>query len=57
MLIAQELGIIVTDVVGQPLRARLNVTDDVAWVGYANPQIRAQVEPQLQAALRKRGLI
>jgi hypothetical protein len=33
------------------------VEADVAWVGYANPAIRAQVEPLLQAALRHRGLL
>jgi len=56
-LIAEEMGVIVTDAFGQPLRARLNVSDEVAWVGYANTRIRAQVEPLLQAALRNRGLI
>jgi hypothetical protein len=44
-------------VYGQTLRARLNVTDDVAWVGYANEHIRTQIEPLLQSALRQRGLI
>jgi hypothetical protein len=56
-LIARELGIIVTDVLGAPLQAPLNVEADVAWVGYANAHIRAQIEPLLEAALRKRGLI
>ena len=56
-LIASELGVLVTDVLGQPLNPPLNVEADVAWAGYANEQIRRQVEPLLQAALRNRGLI
>jgi hypothetical protein len=35
----------------------LNVSSDVTWVGYANEAIRQQIEPHLQAALQKRGLI
>ena len=56
-LIAREAGVIVTDPQGLPLDAPLDVESDVAWVGYANEAIRAQVEPLLQAALRRRGLI
>ena len=56
-LIATELGVIITDACGRPLRAPLNVSANVDWVGYANEQIRQQIEPLLQAALRKRGLI
>jgi fructose-1,6-bisphosphatase/inositol monophosphatase family enzyme len=55
-LIATELGVLVTDAFGQPLNPPLNVEADVAWAGYANDQIRRQVEPLLQAALRNRGL-
>ncbi len=57
MLIAEELGVIVTDPAGRPLDAPLNVTSDVAWVGYANDRIRRQVEPALQHALRRRNLL
>ena len=56
-LIARAAGVIVTDVHGQPLSAPLNVESDVAWAGYANEPIRAQIEPLLQAALARRGLI
>ena len=56
-LIAQELGVIITDERGNPLNAPLNVDADVGWVGYANEAIRQQIEPLLQAALRKRNLI
>lgn len=56
-LIARELGVIITDAIGAPLRAPLTVEADVTWVGYANAHIRAQIEPLLQATLRRRGLI
>ena len=56
-LIAEESGVIVTDVHGAPLDVPLNVDADVAWVGYANAKIRAQIEPILQMALREQGLI
>jgi fructose-1,6-bisphosphatase/inositol monophosphatase family enzyme len=56
-LIARELGVIVTDEHGQPLNAPLDVSADVAWVGYANARIRDLVQPVLQQALRRRGLL
>ncbi len=55
-LIAREAGVSVTGVDGEPLRARLAVEPDVAWVGYANPHIRAQIEPHLRDALVRRNL-
>ena len=56
-LIAREVGVIVTDPRGLPLEVPLTVETDVAWVGYANVDIRAEIEPLLQAALRRRGLL
>jgi fructose-1,6-bisphosphatase/inositol monophosphatase family enzyme len=56
-LIAREAGVIVTDVLGAPLRAPLRVEPDVAWAGYANEHIRREIEPQLLDALKRRGLI
>jgi hypothetical protein len=56
-LIARELGVIVTDERGRPLSAPLSIEPNIAWVGYANAQIRKLVEPALQHALRSRGLI
>ncbi len=56
-LIAREAGVLVTDLRGGPLDARLAVEPDVAWAGYANAQVRAQVEPLLRAALARRGLV
>jgi len=55
-LIAREAGVVVTDARGERLSAPLTVEADVAWAGYANQQIRAQMEPLLQAALARRGL-
>jgi fructose-1,6-bisphosphatase/inositol monophosphatase family enzyme len=55
-MIARELGVIVTHPNGDALNSSLAVEPDVAWVGYANETIRAQIEPLLQNALRKRGL-
>ena len=57
LLIAEEAGIIVTDGHGQPLDAPLDVEAEVAWVGYANSSIQAQIEPLLLRALARRGLI
>jgi fructose-1,6-bisphosphatase/inositol monophosphatase family enzyme len=56
-LIARELGVIVTDEHGQPLRAPLDIDANVTWAGYANAQIRAQIEPALRHALEARGLL
>lgn len=56
-LIARELGVLVTDEQGEPLAAPLTLHADVGWIGYANPRIRAQIEPVLHDVLRERGLI
>jgi fructose-1,6-bisphosphatase/inositol monophosphatase family enzyme len=56
-LIAREMGVVVTGADGGPLRARLAVEPDVSWAGYANQKIRSAIEPLLQAALSKRGLL
>ena len=56
-LIAEESGVVVTDEHGQPLDVPLNVEAEVAWAGYANRRVQAQIEPLLQRALRDRGLV
>ncbi len=56
-LIAREFGVIITDIFGNPLNVPLDVETDVAWVGYANRNIRSEIEPWLQNALQQRGLI
>lgn len=55
-LIAEELGVVLTDAIGNPLDAPFDVGSDVAWAGYANAAIRSRVEPALQNAIRRRGL-
>lgn len=57
LLIAEELGVTITDLCGKRLETPLDVTTDVGWIGYANDQIRQQVEPSLQQILRERKLI
>jgi fructose-1,6-bisphosphatase/inositol monophosphatase family enzyme len=56
-LIARELGVIVTDATGRALSAPLDVKSDVSWIGYANEAVQRQIEPLLQKALHKRGLL
>ncbi len=56
-LIAREAGVIVSDPHGEPLSAPLTLEADVAWCGYANHHVRAEIEPLLQRALRTRGLL
>jgi fructose-1,6-bisphosphatase/inositol monophosphatase family enzyme len=56
-LIAEEGGVVVTDAGGAALDAPFDVTTNVAWVGYANARLRASVEPVLQGALKRRGLL
>lgn len=52
-LIAQEAGVVVTDAWGRSLRAPLNTSSAIAWVGYANATLRRAVEPVLQRLLRE----
>jgi fructose-1,6-bisphosphatase/inositol monophosphatase family enzyme len=56
-LIAREAGVIITDPSGAAVDAPLDLTTDVAWVGYANEALRRAIEPVLQGALRRRGLL
>ncbi|GJM43004.1 MAG: hypothetical protein DHS20C20_32860 [Ardenticatenaceae bacterium] len=56
-LIAEELGVIITDAAGQPLKQPLDVSSNVGWVGYANGHIQQQIEPLLQKALLQRKLL
>ncbi len=56
-LIAQEAGVMLTGPTGAPMDAPFNLAADVAWVGYANERLRALIEPVLQEALRRHGLL
>jgi len=55
-LIASEAGVVLCDPWGRPLNVPLDVASDVAWVGYANPELQAAVAPLLAAALARRNL-
>jgi fructose-1,6-bisphosphatase/inositol monophosphatase family enzyme len=57
ILIAEELGLAITDPSGAPLDAPLDLEADVAWVGYANESVRRLVEPALISALGARGML
>lgn len=51
-LIAREAGCVVTAPDGRPLRAPLDTTSPVAWVGYANPGLARRIGPVLRKLLR-----
>lgn len=55
-LIAEELGVILRSPEGAPFDAPFEVDADVAWAGYANATLHAQIEPLLNAALERRKL-
>jgi hypothetical protein len=44
--------VIVTDDRGRPLSHPLDLEADVAWIGYANAALRAQIEPLLLPMLQ-----
>ncbi|MER3474862.1 MAG: inositol monophosphatase [Armatimonadota bacterium] len=52
-LIACEAGAIITDPYGKPLQTPLDTREPVAWVGYANPALRALIEPVLHHLLQE----
>lgn len=56
-LIAREFGVIITNSNGETPKFGLDNEIDVAWIGYANKAIRAEIEPILQESLRRRGLL
>ncbi len=56
-LIAREFGVIITNEKGEHLRNLLDNKVDVAWIGYANLEIRNQMETHLFHALNSRNLL
>ena len=52
-LIAREAGCLITDETGGPLRAPLDITADVCWIGYANEALRGELEPTLLRILNE----
>jgi len=51
-LIARELGCPITAPDGKRLRAPLDTTTPVAWVGYANPTLARRIGPKLRKVLK-----
>jgi hypothetical protein len=56
-LIAEELGVVVTDARGEPLDGPFDLETDMAWVGYANRRLHERVGPAVRGALMRRGLL
>ena len=56
-LIARMAGIIVTDEHEQQLSAPLDVTTELAWMGFANTALYQQVAPVLHILLQKHALL
>ncbi len=52
-LIAHEAGCVVEQPDGRPLRAPLDTTSCVAWMGYANPALARMVRPILRRLMRE----
>jgi fructose-1,6-bisphosphatase/inositol monophosphatase family enzyme len=52
-LIVRELGGLVEAPDGKPLRAPLDTTTPVAWVGFANPALARQVRPVLRRLMKQ----
>ncbi len=55
-LIATEAGVVITDGRGGQLDGPLDTTTDISWIGYANQEIQAEVEPLLLPLLARYGL-
>ena len=55
-LIADEAGVLLTDGLGQPLDGPLDTSTGITWAGYANVDLRRNIEPLLSAFLHERGI-
>jgi fructose-1,6-bisphosphatase/inositol monophosphatase family enzyme len=55
-LIAQAAGVILTDGLGKPLDAPLNVESGVSWCGYANKSIQQKIAPAIQEWFHSKGI-
>lgn len=56
LLVAEEAGVVITDGLGQPLDGPFDVTSGLSWVGYANRQLQANIQPLVTTFLKKRGI-
>ncbi|MCI0333165.1 MAG: inositol monophosphatase [Planctomycetes bacterium] len=55
-LIAEEAGVIITSPTGRQVQTPLDTETNVAWIGYANRHLRAQIEPVLRDLLQEFNL-
>lgn len=55
-LVLTEAGGVVEHPLGGPVRARLDTTSPVAWVGYANRRLARRVGPVLRRILAEEGM-
>ncbi len=53
LLIAQEAGVVVTDGLGGPLDAPLDVDSSIQWAGFANAALRGRIEPVMIRVLNQ----
>jgi len=53
-LIATEIGVEITDTYGRDLNVPLDTSTNVTWLGYANRDIKKQVEPVLLEILKEK---
>jgi hypothetical protein len=56
-LIAEQSGVFVRHPEGGAFDCRLDIDEDVAWVGYANHSLLERIEPVLVRVLERRGLL
>lgn len=57
ILLAEKAGVLLSDDRGGELDAPMDIHADVGWIGYANAEIRAQIEPALLGVLRERRIL
>ena len=55
ILIAEEAGILITDIHGHPLDAAFGTTESLDFIAYANKAIYEQVSPTFNGLLKKQG--
>lgn len=57
LLIAEEAGVLITDVRGKSFDCPLSTDNNVDWIGFANRDIREQCESLLQSILREENIL
>ena len=55
LLIAEEAGVIITGTDGNPLDGPMDTTTGLSWIGYANPALRAKIEPLITEFISRKA--